>query len=818
MEQSQIATIPQANAKLNRRLLAWSFKEIRHGQLWPISVALTLIIACVFALSALAERMEQVIVKQGRDALTADLVYRSANPVPEALNTQSLSPDIDVASMVSFATMAFGDEEMLLVSVKAVDDAYPLRGDLVLASNERSASHLNKGELWLEERAMLALDVKQGDTVTIGDADFTLNGMIEQQPGLSFNPFQQMPTALIHSSDIESTGALQLGSRVRYQQFFTGPDAQLQALKDKVELSPSDRWRDQNSRSRTNDMFTRTTQYLSLTVAIVVIMAATTLVLTCQHYVAGRRQTIAMLKSIGASKKWIGRWLMIQVLLLFVTGVVFGVAIGYVLEVLLRVPLADLLPDPLPSYGVTPMLVAISSCFLIGVPALGIPMINLLNTSATNVLQPVEQRNGKSWWLVLVPIIPMLVVYASNTLVWIVLAGMAVLFVVLAGVAMMISKLIGKLKLSPAMALAVSRLNRSSLASGLQFGALALSLMLLAIVWLVRTDLLQDWRSTLPENAPNAFAINIAPYEVDGYLRQLDAENIERSQAFPIIRGRLAKINDVDAKQVSKDNQDTDAVRRELNLTWANELPDYNELVEGTWGSDNGVSVESEVAEALNLRIGDELEFVISGQQVKAVVNSIRKVEWREMKPNFYFIFAPQYAPQMPGAFMVSYRIEPEHDAMIQALSSQHPTVSLLDIRKMGDKIQSLLSQIIWSITVLAALGVVAGLLLIFTLLRLSISQRQLEIRLYRTLGASKKRISTTLWCEYGLMALIAGLVASLGAEASVSGLLYWGFDLSVRMHPQLWLALPVLTFVILALVVNSLIKQLLLPVKNGSL
>ncbi|GAM58397.1 hypothetical protein JCM19231_4857 [Vibrio ishigakensis] len=156
---------------------------------------------------------------------------------------------------------------------------------------------------------------------------------------------------------------------MRYQQFFVGEDAVLQNLKQGIELSPSDRWRDHNSRSRTGDMFTRTTQYLSLTVAIVVIMAATTLVLTCQHYVSGRRTTVAMLKSIGASTKWIGRWLLIQVLLLISIGIVFGTGIGYLLEVLLRVPLGGLLPDPLPSYGMLPAIISISTCILIGIPA-----------------------------------------------------------------------------------------------------------------------------------------------------------------------------------------------------------------------------------------------------------------------------------------------------------------------------------------------------------------------------------------------------------------------------------------------------------------
>ncbi|MFA0284596.1 ABC transporter permease, partial [Vibrio sp. 10N.222.55.F12] len=87
-----------------------------------------------------------------------------------------------------------------------------------------------------------------------------------------------MPAVLIHTSDIEATGAIQPGSRVSFRLFLNGDDTKLKATQDSVELTPSDRWRTQDSASRTNDMFESTTQYLSLTVAIVVIMAATTLV------------------------------------------------------------------------------------------------------------------------------------------------------------------------------------------------------------------------------------------------------------------------------------------------------------------------------------------------------------------------------------------------------------------------------------------------------------------------------------------------------------------------------------------------------------
>lgn len=803
---------------LNKRLFSWSIEEIRHGQLWPVSIALTLIIACVFALSALAERMEQVIVKQGKDALTADSVFVSANPIPQPLLDLTQVEQLESSQLTRFSTMAFSDNSMQLVTVKAVESNYPLRGEMILEGADNAISnHVEPGELWLDERIIAQLEVDIGDNVTIGDADLTITGHIAQEPGLSFNPFQQMPAVLIHNNDVEATGAIQPGSRVSFRLFLNGDESKLKAAQDSIELTPSDRWRTQDSASRTNEMFESTTQYLSLTVAIVVIMAATTLVLTCQHYVASRRKTIAMLKSLGASKQWIVKWLSVQVSLLVVIGAVLGITIGIGLEFLLRIPLGDLLPTPLPSYGIEPVILAILSSILIGVPALGIPLIGLVSTSAISVIQSSHQSNEsyKKYLLLLVPIIPMMLMYGDNLLVWIVLAGIACLFLVLAIVSTFVLRLVGQLPTSTSMRLALSRINRTPLATGIQFGSLALSLMLLSIIWLVRSDLLSDWQQTLPENAPNAFALNIASYEKDSYLETIDANEVERTQAFPIIRGRLTTINGVEAAKYSETSEETDALSREINFTWGDSLPEYNEVLEGSWTQEQGVSVESDVAEQLGLKIGDDLSFTINSQNVSAKVNSIRKVEWREMKPNFYFIFTPDVLSAIPSTWLVSFRLEEQHNQMLNELSRNHPTVSLMDIRKMGSKIQELLKQIVWSITVLAALGVVAGLLLIFTLLRLSLSQRQQEIRLYRTLGASKKRILNTIWCEYGVMALVAGSIAALGSELSVAGVMNFGFELEPSLHPILWIALPVLTFITLAGVVNSLIKRLLAPVNK---
>ncbi|EGR2721560.1 ABC transporter permease [Vibrio parahaemolyticus] len=793
-------------------MVRWSLGEIRQGNLWPISVALVLVIASIFALSALASRMEQVIVKQGKDALTADAVFVSANPLSDSLlkSTEQLERSV----MTRFSTMAFSDNGMQLISVRGVDESYPLMGELVLDGNE--SGRVKPNQLWLDERIMAQLEVTKGDNVTIGDADFTVSGAVLMEPGLSFNPFQQMPAAYIHQSDVEKTGAIQVGSRVQYRLFLKADNAALKQLQDKTELSPSDRWRTQDTASRSNEVFDRTTQYLSLTVAIVIIMAATTLVLTCQNYVNSRTQTIAMLKSLGASRRWIEKWVLIQVAILLVTASIVGLILGSGLEYLLRIPLKDLLPNPLPSYSVTPFVVAVVSAILITVPALGIPLLGLIKTPALEVLQQgTAQRSWKRLLLVLVPVLPLLALYANNTLVWIVLVGIAALFVVLAGLSIALTKLFSRFATKPAMKLALSRINRTPITSGLQFGALSLSLMLLSIIWLVRSDILADWERTLPADAPNVFALNIADYELANYLETLDKNGVTRSQAFPIIRGRLTEINGQNVKDVEYEGEGSDAIRRELNLTWGDQLPEYNDVLSGKWMNANSVSVEADVARDLGIQLGDKLRFVINSQNFDATVDTIRHVEWRDMKPNFYFIFSSDVMANVPGAYLISYRINEGNESLLTSMSRAHPTVSVLDIRTMGEKIQALIQQIVSAITILALLGVIAGLLLIFTLLRLSLSQRQQEIRLYRTLGSSKKRINTTLWAEYGIMALVASSVAVMAAEACVAAVMKYGFDLNAQIHPELWIALPLATFVTLALVVMSLLKRLLTPVNT---
>ena len=822
-------------------IVRWAWREIRQGQLWLVTLALSLIIACVFALSALVSRVEAIIVDQGRSALTADSVLVSSQPI-DLSQLKTLSTDaVKVAQQIRFGTMAFSDNGMQLVSVKAVDSVFPLRGELNLQSADAALleHHVKPQQLWLAERLFSLLNVKVGDVLMLGDAELTVSGRITQDPELSFNPFSQMPTVFINQQDIEAVGGVQPGSRISYRYYFSGSNKSLADIRQQLILTPSQRWLTENDAGRSGDFIERARQYLSLTLVLVVLMAAATLVLTCQHYAATRKTAMAMMKSLGATKGFLWRWLLTQIGLVFVVAIVIGLTLGLGLEWLLRYPLQNLLPDQLPAMGIAPFAISLLLALLIALPALGIPLSRLVQTSAINSVQvstiaPTSSR--LAWLLLLLPVLAAIVWIGTNFLVWLTLLGIVGLLLVLAGIGVVAIALLQRVKLGAAYSLALSRVNRSKTKTATQLVALTCSLMLLAVIGLLRNELLADWQNTLPANAPNVFALNISPEQQQSYLADLDKANLTRSQGYPVTRGRLVAINDQRFYATSNetatdqaennieisnelnrkaDDESVDpALRRELNFTWAKTLPSHNVVTKGQWGKAEGVSVESGIAKRLNIRLGDKLAFTVGGLEFNATVNSIRHVEWRNMKPNFYFIFTPDVLQSFPSTGLVSFRVGEQQNGLLNTLASQYPTVGVLDLRMMATRIQGLLAQVSWSLTVLAGLGVVSGLLLIMTLLRLSISDRQTEIQLYRTLGASRKRIAATLWFEYGIIALLAGVIAAVGAEFIVGLLVVKGFELPFSLHPLMWLGLPVLAIGLVYFVSRTQINKLLLPLR----
>ncbi|MGH8168696.1 MAG: ABC transporter permease, partial [Woeseiaceae bacterium] len=229
----------------------------------------------------------------------------------------------------------------------------------------------------------------------------------------------------------------------------------------------------------------------------------------------------------------------------------------------------------------------------------------------------------------------------------------------------------------------VARRGRDSTVQVVAFG---LGLTVLLLLSLVRTDLLDGWKRSLGEDAPNHFLINIQPQERGSIAAIFQGEGIAAPQFVPLVRARMTEINDESVKERKYPMEDGEwQANREANLTWADELGTSNEILEGVWwesGYDGEplVSVEEEAAKEMGLVLGDRLRFLVAGQEVEATVTSFRKVNWDSFQPNFFLVFSPGALDEFPATYVSSLKIDEEQQGVLVDLVRAHPSVSVIDL------------------------------------------------------------------------------------------------------------------------------------------
>jgi len=352
--------------------------------------------------------------------------------------------------------------------------------------------------------------------------------------------------------------------------------------------------------------------------------------------------------------------------------------------------------------------------------------------------------------------------------------------------------------------LAFVGLYRHRQASLAQLAVFAMTIMLAATLILVRTSLLNDWQTQLPEDAPNHFLINIAPDAVEEVEAFWEDRGTPLENLYPMVRGRMTELNGQPVKEAVSKDERINALNRELNLTWMEQLPEDNEIVRGRWFDANdteGVSVEADLAERLGLELGDDLTFTIGSAEITEPVVSIRTVQWDSMKPNFYVVFPPEGGlVNMPATWITSFYLPEQKKLALNDFSREFPTVSVLEIDHIIGRIQDIVQQVTQAIETILALILAAALVVMAAVVSATLRDRQREGALIRTLGGRQSLLVRSTMLEFALLGLIAGVLGVLAAEAAVYVLQARMFDGSFRWHWQVILPLPLVTALLLAL------------------
>jgi putative ABC transport system permease protein len=336
---------------------------------------------------------------------------------------------------------------------------------------------------------------------------------------------------------------------------------------------------------------------------------------------------------------------------------------------------------------------------------------------------------------------------------------------------------------------------------------LAFSVTLIAMIlsFAVSHDLINDWRQQLPKNAPNHFALNIFPDQLNCFKRDLTEENIQFNHLYPIVKGRLVKINNRPVQQlVSKDSTAERAIQRDLSLTFSSTLPDDNEIMTGEWWNtdnpqQNQVSIEQKLAKSLQVALGDQLTFTVGSQQFQAKISSIRQVKWETMKPNFYMIFSPGTLENYPQTYLTSFYLAEHQKNSLNSLVKNYSAVMLLDVDAVLTQFKTLLSQLTQAINYLLYFALLAGFTVLFAAVYASLDQRIYEGALMRTLGANRRLLQSNHLFEFALLGFISGLLAIMIAEGLIFLLYHFVLQLNFHLHGLLWGLSPLVGLVTVA-------------------
>ena len=770
----------------------WFWREWRSPSLLIVWLALSLAVACVLALGSIGDRMEKGLSQQSREFMAGDRTLRSSREVPAAWIDEARRLGLTVGEQLSFATMTFAGNTPQLADVKAVDDRYPLYGKL---DTQPAGLKPQAGSVLLAPRLMALLNLKTGDTIDVGDATLRIAGELIQEPDAGFNPFQMAPRLMMNTADVAKTGAVQPGSRVSWRYKFAGTAPQLAAYEQWLlpKLGPEHRWIGlEQDDSALGKSLERSQQFLLLSALLTLLLAIAAVAVAMSHYCRSRYDLVAVLKTLGAGRSQLRKLIVGQWLMLLALAAIAGGALGVGLEQILLVMLKPVLPAALPPASGWPWLWAIGAMVVISL-LVGLRPYRLL--LATLPLRVLRQDVVANVWP-LKRYIPLVCVIVVGLLAWL-MGGSPLLWAVLAGavVLALLCGLLGwgllwllkqvTLKALP-LRLAVNRLLRQPWSTLSQLAAFSLSFMLLALLLVLRGDLLDRWQQQLPPESPNYFLINIAPQQVEPLKTFLAGHHVTATEFYPIVRARLTQING----QSAEGNKD-EALNRELNLTWRSERPDHNPLVAGNWPPKAGeVSIEEGLAQRLGIKPGDSVTFTGDTQDFSARVTSVRKVDWESLRPNFFFIFPPAALDGQPQSWLTSFRWD-NGTTLLTQLNREFPTVSLLDIGAILRQVGQVLTQVSRALEVMVVLVTACGILLLLAQVQVGLRQRYQELVVWRTLGAGKTLLRTTLWAEFALLGGVSGIVAAIGAEVALAMLQTKVFDFPWTPDWRLWVMLP---------------------------
>lgn len=783
----------------------------RQIEVWLLFLALTLAIFACYGLSAAGILMQNSLLKTSAELMGADRILSATRPAQPQWLERANKQQLLSSEQWGFNSMIFAggelDAPMQLVSAKAVDSAYPVKGKLAVETLTGTAhTRPKRGEVYLDRRLQELLKLELGDSVELGLASFKVSGWLAQQPDTGFNIWGNLPSLMLQLEDVAQTQVVQPGSRIWYRYLLSGEQAELKRYDHwlKPKLSPIYRYQgiDQQE-GRLATTLKRNEVVLKLAGLLTVLLSLAAIAVIAQHFAQVQQKEVALLKALGMSRWSIGLrygWLMSQMIL---ASSLVGIGLAQLSLQCVATALAAQMPFLQITWVVEALLLTLMSCVGGVLLFLGRPFIALLNTSASRLLQGQSaslKQNSMGWVLALAALfLCLLLLFAGSyqlaTILFVIALGAISLVYffsrwLLKGLNWLLSQKSLAVRLACQNLIRRHEQNRLLLSGFTLAGVLALS------IFYLRHDLIQQWREQLPEQSANYFALNIQPSQKSEFLQWLHHQQLPVSYLYPVIRGRLAAVNQqpIVERVEALNNGSRRYITRELNLTFREELPEGNQLRQGEFlNGPQAVSIESDMAARLGLKLGDQITLDIAGQPITAELSSIREVNWNSMKPNFFMILAPELLESFSATYLASFYVPPESTGLASELTQRFPTITLINIESIIVRLESVITHSSYALTLILVLVLVATGLLLLAQIRAGLASRQQELITMQTLGAQRGLLTQLTLTEFTLLGVLAGVISVVLTELLLALLFVLTLALSAQWHPLLWLLGPLL-------------------------
>jgi len=624
------------------------------------------------------------------------------------------------------------------------------------------------------------LDLQVGNTVKLGEKTFTLRKVLRHEPDRAGDLFNVAPRVLMNRTDVDATGLIGPGALVTYRVLISGPSQRIdnyrRAIKDSLRQGEQILTVEEG-RPELNMALQRAQQFLGLAALISVLLAGVAIVTVTYRFTRRHLDTSAMLRCLGAPQRTIIQLFSLEMLWLALLASSIGCVLGLFTQLVITELLGQLLLAqlPPPSYKAVLLGYATGIVLLIGFalpPLLAlrrVPPLRVLRKDTTG--QPVS-----GWILYLAVVICMaLLLYwqiGDMKLVITVLGGILITLALLAvaayGLILSLNRLRGQVGVAWRFGLA--NISRRPASSVIQIVAFGLGIMVLLLLSTVRSDLLNDWQRSLPDDAPNHFVINVQPDQVEAIQQYFQRNGVANTRLYPMVRARLMEINGKPAQASDYDSERAKhMLTREFNLSWAESMQSDNTLVEGAWWTKQDfskplLSLEAKLASTLRLKLNDVVGFDINGTVIDFTITNLRTVDWDTFNINFFTVVPPGVLENKPANWVTSVYLDAQQRQQLGALVRQFPNVTLIDVDTIMQRVRGIMDRVSLAIEFIFLFTILAGLAVLYAAIQANQDERRFENAVLRTLGAKKRILLLGLFAEFSMLGALSGLLAGLSA------------------------------------------------------